>query len=43
MVKLYGVPKKIVLGRDAKFTSIFGKELFESLGIKLAFNMAYHL
>ena len=32
VVKLHGVPKKIVSGMDAKFTSKFWKEFFESLG-----------
>jgi len=43
IVKLHGVPKKIILDRDAKFTSKFWKNLFEGLGTKLAFNTTYHL
>ena len=42
MVRLHGVPKKIVSDRDAKFTSMFWKELFVGLGTKLAFSIAYH-
>ena len=40
---LNGVPKKFVLDRDAKFTSMFWKELFVGLGIELALNTTYHL
>lgn len=42
VVRSHGVPKKIVLDRDAKFTSRFWKELFVGLGTKLAFNTTYH-
>ena len=41
-MKFHGVPKKIVSHRDAKFTSSFWKELFESLGIKFYFITSYH-
>lgn len=40
---LHGVPKNIVSNRDAKFTSMFWKELFAGLGIELAFSTTYHL
>jgi len=43
VARLHGVPKKIVLDRDAKFTSEFWKELFIGLGTKLAFSTNYHL
>jgi len=43
VVRLDGVPKKIMLERDAKFTSKFCKELFAGLGTKLAFSTTYHL
>eukprot|EP00253_Pinus_taeda_P001723 PITA_01723 len=42
-VRLHGVLKKIVSGRDAKFTSRFWKELFAGLGIELVFSTTYHL
>jgi len=41
-VRLHGIPKNIVLDRDAKFISRFWKELFAGLGIDLAFNITYH-
>jgi len=43
IVRLHGIPKKIVLDRDAKFTSNFWKELLVGLGIDLAFSRTYHL
>ena len=43
IVRLHGVPKKIVSDMDANFTSKFWKELFAGLGIELAFSMTYHL
>jgi len=43
VVRLHGVPNKIVSNSDAKFTSMFWKELFASLGTKLAFSTIYHL
>jgi len=43
VVKLHGVPKKIVLDRDVKFTSKFWKELFESLGKFFSLSTSYHL
>ena len=43
IVILHGVQRKIVLGRDEKFTSKFWKELFAGLGIELAFSIAYHM
>ena len=42
IVILHGVPKKIILDRYAKFTSMFWKELFANLGIELAFSTTYH-
>ena len=42
VVRLHGVPKNIVLDRDAKFTSKFWKELFVGLGTKFSFNRTYH-
>jgi len=43
IVRLHGVPKKIVLGRDANVTSKFWKELFAGLSTELAFSTSYHL
>ena len=42
MVILHDVPKNIVSDRDVKFTSKLWKELFENLGIELAFGTTYH-
>ena len=42
IVRLHGVPKKIVSDRDANFTSKFWKELFAVLGIDLDFSTTYH-
>ena len=42
IVRLHGVPKKIVSDRDVNFTSKFLKELFVGLGTELAFNIDYH-
>ena len=42
IVRLHGVPKKIVSDRDAKFTSKFWKELFAGLGIEFTFSTTYH-
>ena len=42
IVQLHGVPVSIVLNRDAKFTSMFWKELQVGFGTKLKFSMASH-
>ena len=42
VVRLHGVPNKIISNNDAKLTSKFWKELFAVLGIKLGFNIDYH-
>jgi len=42
VIVLHGVSKNIVSDRDAKFTSMFWKELFVGLGTKLAFSTTYH-
>jgi len=39
----HGVPDKIILEKDAKFTSMFWEELFGGFAIELAFSKAYHL
>lgn len=43
MVRLHGVPKKIISDRDAKLTFRLWKELYEGLGRDLAFSITYHL
>jgi len=43
IIRLHSVLKKIMSDRDAKFTSIFWKELFAFLGIDLSFSTTYHL
>ena len=42
IVRLHGIPKKIMSERDAKFTSKSWKELFSGLGTELAFCTTYH-
>ena len=42
VVKLHGMPKSIVSDRDRIFTNTFWKLLFEKLGTKLKFTIAYH-
>ena len=40
--RLHGVPKIIILDRDAKFMGNFWKALFKGLCIQLNFSTAYH-
>jgi hypothetical protein len=42
MARLHGIPKTIVLNRDAKFTSNFWKGLFNGFGTNLNFSTTYH-
>jgi len=42
VVRLHGVLKNIFSDRDAKFTSMFWKELFAGLATESAFNTSYH-
>jgi len=42
IVKLHGVPSRIVSNRDPRFTSRFWKSLQEALGSKLRLSSAYH-
>jgi hypothetical protein len=42
IVKLHGIPRRIVSDRGAQFTSRFWKSLHEALGTKLDFSSAYH-
>jgi transposase InsO family protein len=38
----YGLPLEIVSDRDPKFTSVFWKETFSLIGVKLAMSTAHH-
>ena len=40
--KLPGMPEVIISDRDVRFTSLFWKALFKSMGTKLAMSMAFH-
>ena len=40
--KYHGMPSSIVSYRDPRMTSLFWKGLFENLGTKLNFSLAYH-
>lgn len=42
IVRLHGVPKKIISNRDANFTSNFWKELAMKLGTIFGFDTTYH-
>jgi glycosyltransferase A (GT-A) superfamily protein (DUF2064 family) len=42
IVKLHGVPSRIVVDRETQFTSRFWKSLHKAMGTKLNFNLAYH-
>jgi hypothetical protein len=42
IVKLHGVPSRIVSDRGTQFTSIFWKSLHKAMGTKLDFSSAYH-
>jgi len=42
VVKLYGLPQSMVSDRDKVFTSQVWKELFQLLGVNLAFSTSYH-
>ncbi|MCO5575432.1 hypothetical protein L7F22_029233 [Adiantum nelumboides] len=42
IVRLHGVPARIISDRDAKFTSKFWKAVFQSLGTLLNLSSAYH-
>jgi ribonuclease HI len=42
ILKLHGIPKRIVSDRGAQFTSKFWKSLHKALGTKLDFSSAYH-
>ena len=42
IVRLHGVPSRIIRNRDAKFTSKFWTTMFQSLGTLLNLSLAYH-
>ena len=42
IVRLHGIPARIISDRDAKFTSNFWKAMFQSLGTLLNLSSAYH-
>ena len=42
IVRLHGIPDKIISDRDSLFTSSFWRELQEALDIRINFSTAYH-
>ena len=42
IVRLHGVPRKIISDRDSLFTSAFWRELQSALATRLNFSMEYH-
>jgi hypothetical protein len=42
MVKLFGVPSRVISDRDSKFMAAFWKTLMAGLGTKLSFSTQYH-
>ncbi|MCO5577647.1 hypothetical protein L7F22_031478 [Adiantum nelumboides] len=42
IVRLHGIPARIISDRDAKFTSKFWQAMFQSLGTQLNLSTAYH-
>ena len=40
--RVHDIPRTVISGRDFKFTSAFGKNLFISLGTQINFSTAYH-
>jgi transposase InsO family protein len=42
IVRLHGIPRKIVLDRGTQFTSKFWMSLQKAMGTKLDFSTAYH-
>ena len=42
IIKLHGVPNRIVSDRDSRFTGKFWSELMTALGVQLSMSTAYH-
>ena len=42
IVRLHGIPARIISDRDAKFTSKFWTAMFQSIGTRLNLSLAYH-
>ena len=42
IVRIHGVPVRIISDKDAKFTSKFWTAMFQSLGTLLSLSSAYH-
>lgn len=42
IIRLHGVPRKIISDRDTRFTSRFWKSLLQAMGTQLNFSTAYH-
>ena len=42
IVRLHGIPARIISDRDAKFTSKFWTAMFQSIGTRLNLSSAYH-
>ena len=42
IVRLHGLPKSIVSGKDTKFVGHFWSTLWKKLGTSLSFSSAYH-
>jgi len=42
IIRLHGVPKSTICGRDSKFLSHIYRHLWEVLGTKLLFSTTYH-
>jgi len=42
IIRLHGIPSRIVLDRDPRFTPMFWQSLQSALGTKLLLSSAYH-
>ena len=42
IVRLHGLPRRIISDRDSKFTSKFWQALFQAVGTQLSMSSAYH-